>query len=289
MKKYILTIAFIFVTFTMIPIVRAEQDDAYFLTLISRDQKAEKSRSDYAFYLYTKKRFGDARQQLGFLFALNAKHAEGKRLLKSIDEVEGLQDSVYQDQQMRVYMLARMQAEKDEIAEKSPPLQSATGDLSPEKLELIKKDLDKRYGLSVKAKTEIRPQAGEVVYIENLSKMVKVGDHAGAEKTAREWMSKFEKSPIAKADFALFLLTRDRLPQAEALLQDAMTTNPDYMKLRVISDGIKDLKLVKSSEQTNAIRARIYEEIQVYQQALNQDSRIPSANVATPEPVLPHK
>ncbi len=264
---------------------QSPESEPTFLAAIARDSKAEIPRYDYAFFLYTKKRFVDCRQQLGFLFALNPQHAGGRRLHKHLSEIEGLADMTYQDQQMRLFVLAKVQAEKQAGA---PPLQPVAGQVDPTRMAQVKADLDKRFIFSERIKLEPALETGENAFQDQLALAREKNENDKAEKVARDWMSRYQKSPAAKADFITFLIMRDRVAQAEALLQVAMETSPEYMKLLMLIDTMKDLKQAKSSEQTSAVKRKLSDEMQVYNfffKGRSEVARVPAAPAVTPPPV----
>ncbi len=262
--------------------VEAAQQDLVFLAAINKDLKAEKPRYDYAYYLYTKKRFQDSREQLRFLFGVNSSHPGGRKLNKNIDEIDGLADTEYQDQQMRIFMLEKMKMDKDEEVAAA----NRGGGLSPDRISKIQNELDKRYGFSDRMRLEVKTVEGESKFQAALITAMRANQFSEAEKAARSWVNQFERSPIAKADFGAFLILRDRFTQAEVLLSEAMKKAPDCLKLKIVSDLLKDIKSVKSSERTADLKSRLNDELAVYQLAANgqlEEAKRASSSAQVPD------
>jgi hypothetical protein len=253
---------------------------------IAKDPKAERPLFDYAYFLYTKKRFKDSREQVLFLFGLNKAHVGGRKLIKSLDEVEGLADLEYQEQQMRMYIVEKMKLDREEEVKS---VESTGGELTPEKIAKIQVDLDKRYEFTYRMKMETKIAPAELRFQDALNAASKAGQYIEAEKTGRTWVATFEKSAIAQADFGTFLIMRGRYPQAEVVLTEALKSNPDSLKLRIVNDLLKDIKSVKSSEKIADLKGRLTNELSVYQLTVNgkieEAKRAPSeAKTATPAP-----
>jgi len=240
--------------------------DAAYTAAISKDPNAETPRYDYAYYLYSLKRFKEARTQLKQLFELNIKHKEGRKLLSHIDEIDGL-DVAYQDQQMRLFMLEKMKRDEKKKAA------GDSHDLTPQRIAEIHKDLDKRYQISQRIGSESHLESGESVFQENFANSKQKGEFDKAERIAKSWIAQFDKSAVAKADFCAFLILRDRIPQAEILIKSGLKTNPDSVKLRIVSDGLNEIKTVKSSEKTQELKEKLSNELAVYQ--LTMDGQLP--------------
>lgn len=267
LKRLILIVVVFFTCVALVGHAQGQEvsDDANFKLKISKDLKAERPRFDFAYFLYTKKRFKDAREQLGFLFGLNSAHVLGRKLLKSLDEVEGLADLQYQDQQMRMFIVEKLKADKEEELAAGD---KSGGSLTPERIAKIQGNLDKRYEFSFRIKLDPKAADGELKFQDALGAATKSGNWTEAEKTARTWVGTFEKSPIAKADFGAFLIMRDRFVQAEVLLNEAFKTNPECLKLKIVADILKEIKGVKSSEKTTDLKGRLTDELAVYQLAV---------------------
>lgn len=61
--------------------------------LVQKEPDSEEHHYDYAMILYKQDRMDEAKQQLTQLLALNPNHDDGKSMLKSIEQLQGITDA----------------------------------------------------------------------------------------------------------------------------------------------------------------------------------------------------
>lgn len=255
-----LVLAFIILISTK---VFAAPEDQVYLDAIAKNPRSENVYYDFAYYLYSKKRFSESRAQLTVLFGLNSSHVNGRKLNRHITEIEGLNDTAYMDRQMQLFMTdkAKEDEAKQEPASKGPAVDDAEHSR-------ILVDLEKKYGLQLAIKNEYKTGQEEEAFRSQAREFIDKQEFSDAEKTYKNWMKKYPDSGLAQTDFLYFLIVRDRLQQAEILHGQSKGLTGVGLRSRLIGDCIKEMKAAKSTEQKENAKIKFKKYISVYEKSL---------------------